>query len=514
MRTKSSIKNTITALMVSICSAILGIISQALFLKILNVEYLGINGLFTNVIAMLNIAELGIGNAIIVNLYKPIYENNIEKIKSLMFFYKKAYNIVALIILIVGLLLVPFLSYIVGEVTVDINLTIIYLLFLFSTVSSYLLIYKRSILIAYQQNYILNIIEIFYLIIYNFLQIVILYLTKNYYLYLSIKIICQLLENIIVSIYANKKYKYLEDKNYQKLDKKTEKNIFNKIKALFFHKIALFIIKGTDNILISTFLGITTVGLYSNYNTIINSTNNLFSRMISSTLASVGNLLAEDNKEKTYQIFRKIRFFNFWIATFSSCCLLVIMQNFIKLWIGEKYLLKDYILCILVFNYFLSLMKYCYSVFKDAAGIWQEDKFVPLIESIINIISSIILAKFFGLAGIFIGTIISSFTKWGYSYPKLIHKKLFNRSYENYIKENIRYLIIFILISSLSYLISLLTIHENIFIQVVINTIEAVVISNVLMIIIFYKTEEFHYFITLIKKMLKKKVGNCNEKKA
>lgn len=504
MRTSNSIKNTITALLVSFCSAFLGIISQSLFLKILNIEYLGINGLFSNIITMLGIAELGIGNAIIVNLYKPVYEQNIEKIKALMRFYKRAYNIVALIVLAIGLSLTPFLKYIVGDVSININLTAIYLLFVFSTVSSYLLIYKRTILIAHQKNYILNVIEIFYLIIYNILQIIILYITENYYLYLAIKIICQLIENIIVSIYANRKYKYLKEKECNKLDKQTEKNIFTKMKSLFFHKIATFIVKGTDNIIISTFLGVSTVGLYSNYHTIINSVSSLFSRMMTSTTASVGNLLVEKNNEKTYKTFKKIRFLNFWIATFSSSCLLNIMQNFISVWIGKKYLLDNYVLYILVLNYFFNLMKYCYSIFKDAAGIWQEDKWIPLIESIMNIIISIILVKFLGLSGVFLGTFISSLVMWCYSYPKFVHKKLFKKNYNEYIKDNIKYFFIFTLVISLSYFISLLVKTEKLLINLLFTILVSTIIPNILIMLIFYNTEEFKYFIKLTKNILKK----------
>lgn len=514
MRTKSSILNTITSLIASLCSAILGIIGQTLFLKMLNVEYLGVNGLFTNIIAMLSVAELGIGNAIIVNLYKPIFDCNIEKIKSLMHFYKKAYNIIAQVVLIIGLILVPFLGYLVGEVSVDINITIIYLLFLFSTVSSYLLIYKRSILYADQKSYILNCFEIGYLIIYNIVQIVVLYLTKNYYLYLSIKIICQLIENIVVSIYVNKKYNYLTDKNYEKLDKTTEKSIFSKVKALFFHKIASFVIKGTDNIIISTYLNIKTVGLYSSYQTVIKSVDSLFSKIISSTSASIGNLLVEEDVNKIYKTFSRIRFLDFWLATFSSTCLLAIMQSFIKFWIGEQYLLSNIVLYALVFSYFLNQMRYSYSVFKDAAGIWQEDKFVPVVESILNIVISILLVKKIGLVGVFIGTILSSLTLWVYSYPKFVHKKLFKKNYKSYIKENLRYLIIFILIAMITYLSSSLFIVKNNLMQVIVNTIVAVLVSNLLLVLIFFKTDNFKFFLNLGKKILK--INNSkkfNEKK-
>lgn len=505
MRTKNSINNTITALIASFCSAFLGIISQALFLRILNIEYLGVNGLFNNVLSMLSIAELGIGSAITVNLYKPLYENNKEKIKSLMHFYKKAYNIIAIFILTVGLLLIPFLGKIVGEVSIDINLTVVYLLFLFGTVSSYLLNYKRSILYANQKNYILNISQIFYLTIYNILQIIILYITKNYYLYLSIKIICQLLENLAISIYVNIKYKYLKEKEYKKLSTQDQKNIFTKVKALFIHKIADFFINGTDNIIISTFLNVATVGLYSNYYTIINSVNHLFSKIIYSTSASVGNLLVEGDKSKVYKTFNRIRFLNFWIATFSSTCLLVIMQSFIVFWVGKKYLLDNFALYVLVLNYYLNLMRNSYSTFKDAAGIWQEDKYIPILRAILNIVFSIIFVKLCGLSGVFIGTILSSLVLWCYSYPKYIHKQLLKKDYKSYIKDNFKYLILFLLIATLSYQISMLITINNILLKVIINTTIAVIVPNILIVVFFYKNANFKYFINLIKNIFKKR---------
>ena len=184
MRTENSIKNSISSIVLNIISMLIGFIAQALFIRILGAEFLGLNGLFSNILTMLSIFELGIGNAIIFNLYKPIANNNIEEIKSLMNFYKKAYRIIALIIGCLGLSLLPFLTYIVGKTTVEINLQYIYILFLISTDSSYLMVYKRNLLYANQKNYIINYIHIIYLIILNISQIVILMLTKNYYIYL------------------------------------------------------------------------------------------------------------------------------------------------------------------------------------------------------------------------------------------------------------------------------------------------------------------------------------------
>ena len=503
MRTKNSIKNVIAAMLSNIITIVIGLIAQAVFIKILGIEYLGLNGLFTNIISMLGIVELGLGNAIIFNLYKPLALNDTETIKSLMKFYKKSYILIASVVLIIGLVIIPFLPLLIEKVTVNINIVGIYLLFLIDIVCSYLLSYKRSIFYADQKNYYVSIIHIGYTILLNLSQLVILFFTKNYYLYLAIKIIIRIKENLIITTLANKKYQYLLEKNIKNIDKKIEKDIFTKVKALFFHKIGGFIVLGTDNILISKYLGLAVVGLYSNYYMIINAIQTLFSQALVALTPSVGNLLVKENKNKTFEIFKKIRFMNFWIATFTSVCILNMMQQFITIWIGEKYLLADVVLIVLVFNFFQKMMRNSYQTFKEAAGIYYEDRYVPLFESIINIVASIILVKIIGLPGIFLGTIISGFVLWFYSYPKYIYKKLFDRRIIDYLKETISYILLFVIIAFITFKISSLVIIDNTFIKLLINTLICMIIPNLIMLMIFFKSDNFKYYLNFLLKKYK-----------
>lgn len=503
MRKTNSLKNIIGSMASNIITIIIGLVAQALFIKILGSEYLGLNGLFSNVITMLGIVELGVGNAIIYNLYKPIAENNINKIKSLMNFYKKSYRIIAGIVLIVGIAIIPLLPFFVEEVTIDINIDLVYFLFLIDVVCSYLLSYKRSILYANQKNYIINFIHIGYTILLNIFQLLILYFTKDYYLYLIIKIVMRILENLVISKIADRKYSYINEKA-DKLDKETEKDIFTKVKALFFHKIGSFIVLGTDNIIISKLLGLATVGLYSNYYLIINAIQTVFGQIIASFTASVGNMLVTENKEKCYDVFKRIRFFNFWIAVFSSTSLLTIMDSFISIWIGKKYILPSIVLCVLVFNLYQKLMRNTYSSFKEAAGIFYEDRFVPLIESALNIIFSIVLCKWFGLAGVFMGTIISGLALWCYSYPKYVYKKIFNRSYKDYAKETLGYIMLFILIASGTYHIATIINFSNIYLEFVSNIVISLIVPNILLILVFCKTDNFEYYLDLLKSVVKR----------
>ena len=501
-RKKSSFKNMITAVSSNVLTIIVGLVAQAVFIKILGSEYLGLNGLFSNVISMLGIVELGMGSAIIYNMYKPIAENDHEKIKSLMQFYKKSYRIITLIISIIGIMIIPFIKYIVDieSITVDINVYLVYILFLLETICSYILSYKRSMLYADQKEYITNIIHMGYTILVNTMQLTFLYFTHDYYLYLIIKVMMRLVENIVISSYVNRRYSYLLDNNVTKLDSKTEKDIFQKIRALFFHKIGTFIVSGTDNIIISKYLGLVTVGLYSNYYMIINAVQTVINHIIQATRASVGNLLVTESKTKQFDVFNKIRFVNFWISCFSSICIFVIMDSFITIWIGYKFVLPTKVLLVLVINFFIVSSRSTYGAFKEAAGIFYEDHFVPIIESLLNIVLSIIFVKKFGLMGVFMGTIGSGLVLWCYSYPKYVYNKLFGRKISDYMKETIYYFIIFILIAGFTYSLAILISFDNVYLQFISNVLIALIVPNVIMLLLFSKDENFKYFINMIKR--------------
>ena len=264
---------------------------------------------------MLCIAELGIGNAIVFYLYKPLHENNVTLINSLMCFYKRAYRIVALVVFVIGLILMPFLHLFIGSTNLCVNIYIIFSLFLLDACVSYLLSYKRSILYADQKNFVINIVHLICVLLMNVIQILILVLYKNFIFYLIIKIIFRLLENLVISTYVDKNYSYLTNKDVSKLDSSILDDIKKKVMALFVHQIGAFCVNGTDNLIISKFLGLVYVGLYSNYFLIINSISSLFSQTFSAVTSSVGNLLVSENIKKSLSVFKRMNFINLWFST-------------------------------------------------------------------------------------------------------------------------------------------------------------------------------------------------------
>lgn len=507
MRTYNSIKNMIYSIISNALTIIIGFLVQKVFLSILGTEYLGLNSLYTNIVSMLAIADLGIGSAIIYNLYEPVAKNKKEKIKSLMRFYRNTYRIISLIIFVIGLILIPFLGIIIGKTTIPhFELIILFILFLLDTVSSYLLSYKRSLLYADQKIYITSIVHLGYLVIMNSLLIGCLLLTKNYYLYLIIKIICRILENVVICIIADKKYPYLKEKEVKKLSKETINDIILKVKGLIFHKIGSFFVLGTDNIIISMFLGVTIVGLYNNYYLVIYALTTLICQGFTSFTASVGNLLALESKDRIFQVFKRIRFLNYLVASYTAVSILVVMESFISCWYGAEYLLDTSVLIVLVINYYLTVMRYNISIFKEAAGIFHEDRYVPIVESIVNIVASLILLKFFGLAGVFLGTIISNLILHFYSYPKYVYKELFKDNYKNYFKSIFTYFILFIFIASFTFIVCSIIKVDSPLVQMIINIGISLIIPNLINYIFLHRKEEFNYLKELINKILKRQL--------
>lgn len=510
MRSENSIKNIIFSVILSIVTMLIGFIAQKIFLQILGTEYLGVQGLFTNILSILGIVELGIGPAMIYKLYKPLAQNNKEKIKSLTRFYKNCYIIIAFVITLLGLAILPFMKYIVGETNIDISINYIYVLFLVDTACSYLLTYKRSILYADQKNYILDAVHIIYMISMNAAQILMLVFTKNYILYLIVKIVFRILENILITIITNNKYPYIKEKEINKLSKHEKKSIYINLKGLIYQKISGVASQGINNIIISKFLGVSIVGMYSNYNLILQALNNLIFQAFSSLTATIGNLLTETNPKKSYEIYKNLLFINSWIFTFASIGMLCVIEPFITLWIGEQYILPLSVLVVLVVNFYVQGMKRTSNTFKDAAGIYYKGRFLAVIEAVLNIIFSIIFVQLYGLSGVFAGTIISSLVWFFYGYPKYVYKPIFKRTYIEYIKDYIPYVLASIIISLITYFIVLCIRLGSIWLEILLKIFIVFLIPNLLYFLLFFKTREFDYCKNIIsrfiKKMLRKKM--------
>ena len=496
MRTEKSIKNALVAIISNIVLIIIGFISQYVFKNTLGQDYLGLNGLFTSIVSMLGIVELGLGTALIYHLYKPVAENDIEKVKALMHFYRTSYRIIAGIIIIAGMILMPFLKFFI-DTTLDLNFHYIFGLFVIESAFSYLLSYKRSILYANQENYIVNIIHILYVLSMNIVQILILIYTKNYLLYLWIKIIFRIIENIAVTIVANKRYPYINVSSNNRIDNNTRNDIIIKVKGLFIHKIGSYLVLGTDNIIISKYLTLAVVGMYTSYSMITSGIKNFFSQIFYSITASVGNLLVLD-KNKAYDVYKDMLFMNFWLSGICSISFYIISKPFVTLWLGNDFVLTKSAVAALMVNLYFDTYGYTIGAFKSAAGIFHEDRWIPAFQSLINITVSIIMVQICGLAGVIIGTIVSQMLLYLYSYPVLVYKKLFNKNTKDFFLETIKYFSVYILTFLVTLIITRVATIHIIILQLLINALVCLIIPNLLFFLFFHSTSEFDYFKRLI----------------
>ena len=489
----------------SVVVLIIGFIAQRVFVDVLGLEYLGINGLFTNIITMLGIVELGLGSAIVYHLYRPLADHNIERVKSLLHFYKIGYRIVAAIVLAIGLLLMPFLPAIIGEVSIPNSIAAVYALFLTDVVFSYLLTYKRSILYADQKNYLINLTHMASMLVMNGLQIAMLLITGDFYLYLLIKIAMRITENLVINAVVNKRYSYIAEGKARSLDTETRHDIFKKVKALFMHKIGAFIVLGSDNIIIAVFLGIVTVGLYSNYYLVIAAIGMIIGQVFTAVTASVGNLLITSNAKKSYAVYNNVRFANFWLATVAATGMFVAMDSFVVVWLGQSYVLAIGVLVALSINLYLQLTRSATNSFKEAAGIFHEDRYVPLVESVVNIVLSIIFLHYFGLAGVLMGTICSNLVLHLFSYPKFVYTKLFERAYAMYYFEFAKFTGIAAIIGAITFGLSRMVNVDNAVLELFINIALALTVSNAILYTIFKNSPELKYFKRLIIDIAKHK---------
>lgn len=497
MRTKYSIINLTTAWVGQISVLLFQLLNRFVFVRTLSAEYLGVSGLFTNILSMLALAELGVGSAMTFSLYVPLVQQDIEKIKSLMRLYRNAYRVIGCIVLGLGLLLLPVYPYFIsGKPDVD-NLNLIYVLYVLNSSVSYFYSYKRSLIISDQKKYIDSIVYYSRQAVMNVLQIAILFLTHNFILYLICQFICQFIENLIISKIADKMYPYLTDKNAKPLANEDIQVIKKNVGALVFHKIGGMIVNGTSSILISKFISLAVAGIYSNYLLITNALNSIVGQAFTAITGSVGNLEASENPDKILSVFHKIYYFNFFIIGFCTICLLCLFQPFISLWVGSAYLLDNLTMIVFVINFYVNGMRKAVLTFRDASASYYYDRYKPLVESVINLTLSIALINLYGLVGLLIATTVSTLSTCTWVEPFVLYRHVFFEKFRDFIKRFVFYALImifdaFVAVNLFNLVTSqLMMVMSRGLLLFIVQLIIAVIISAVLMTITTCWTKEF-----------------------
>lgn len=503
-RTENSIKNILYTSFGQVFAIIISLIARFCFVKVLTSEYLGLNGLFSNVLSVLSLMDLGIGPAMAYSLYKPLANNDNEQIKAIMNVYKKFYIIIGCLILLVGVCLIPILPNLIStDTSVVENLNTIYILFLLNSGVSYFFSYKKTLLTSDQKNYIVASYHYVVYFLLNLSQIIVLFATKNYILFLILQIISTLTENILISQKVDKMYPYLNEKNVEKLNPKIKKEITKNVRAMTMHKIGSIVVTATDNLIISKYVGLVAVGLYSNYYLITSNLKKIITQIFDSLIASVGNLSTTKNEEKMYDVFQKTFFINFLIYSFCSICLIVLFNDFIVLWVGKNYLFDILTVLVIVANFYVTGMRKTVLLFRDALGLYWYDRYKPFFEAVINLVTSIFLSIHLGVIGVFLGTLISTMTTCFWVEPLVLYKHGLHRKFTNYLKVYVNYLSCTIGIGSLTYLIANIF-DFNIYISFIYKMVICLIIPTSCYYILFRKTENFNYIQALIIKIISK----------
>ena len=427
-RSRNATRNIIFGVILKIYQLVLPFAMRTIIMYELGVKYLGLNSLFTSILQVLNLAELGVGSAMVFSMYKPIAQEDSKTICALMRLYKVYYRAIGLVVFAAGMVLLPFIpKLIAGDVPDGINIYVLYLLNLMATVFTYwLFAYKNSILQAHQRQDVVSKVTIVTDTCKYILQIGTLFAFHNYYYYVCVLLLSQIFNNILTAIVSNKLYPQYQAEG--KLPKESVKEINQKIKDLFTSKLGFTIVSSADTVVISAFLGLEALAIYQNYYYIINAVMGFVAIIYSSITAGVGNSMIVYDTEKNYHDYRIFTFLACWVSCFSG-----LFQPFMKLWMGKDLLLPYplvILLCVYFWVYEYIMMA---SVYKDAGGIWHEDRFRPLLSGITNLVLNLLTVKFLGLYGIVLSTIVSMIIISAPWITSNIFKLIFKRSAKDYV---------------------------------------------------------------------------------
>ena len=471
---------------------------RTFFAQLLAKEYLGLSGLFSNIIAVLSLSELGLGSVIIVNLYKPLAEDDKIQVCKLMNFYRQAYHLIGLFVICCGIVLVPFVKYLVKAKVEIPYLELYFMLFILQSATSYFFSYKQSILIASQNEYICTIIRQFFNILLNVLQIIFLFLTRNYMVYLLIAIFTSLGTNIVLSMVVDQKFSYLKENRKILLHRKEKNELFKNVSSMMLHKIGNVTTNATSNILISSMMGIAITGLYSNYSLLINVLLQIVTIIFGSVSASIGDFNARESGKELNELYNALNLFSYWIFGVSSICMFSLIQPTIKLWLGEDFLLDQGCVLLIVVNYFLNGIFRVPATFVDVSGLYTRTKFKPVSMAAINLISAIILLKLCGLPGVFLGTLISYISVAIWVDPYFLYKYRFKASIMEYWKKLFLALSTTVIVGGITYYA--MTCMPNYILKVLV----VAVLSNFLFMFVYFKAPEFQYVWHRLKPIISK----------
>lgn len=506
MRVKRFLQNMVTGVGGQMFTYILQFVSRTVFIYTLGKEYLGISGLFTNIIGVLNVTELGLGAAVTFSLYAPLANDDKKKINSIMQMLRRAYFCIGAFILAAGIILIPFLPYLMKKTTDLVNIPFIFMLYVMETVSSFwFCAYKSLIFNADQKRYVVSLYTYSAKIIGTVCQIAVLFTAKSFVFYTMIGIFINILGNFMIAHKVDVCYPFLKEKA-EPLPEAEKKEIYKNVIGTAAYKVNTMLINSTDNIVISAFISVAAVGVYDNYHMISNSVFIFLRSLFTSATAGIGNFVAKEEKKQSEFLFRVMMFAMFWIFGFATICLWVLIDPFIALAWGEDFLLEKVTVVAILIEFLIKSFQVVTIVYKDACGLFWKGKYRPVATTIVNLTVSLLLVQKLGILGVVLGTIASRLlTTWWFE-PWLIYRNVFEMSCKMYF---VRYFCAVAFVAVYIGILEILSLPfaDITFVNLGIKSILCVIVPNFFTWLLFRRTDEFIYlknmFTGIVTGMLK-----------
>ena len=477
---------------------LLKFIVRMVFVKTLPIEYLGINGLFSNVLAILSLAELGIGPAIVYSLYKPLVYDDKEIVKGIMRLFKEIYIAVGGIILVLGLALYPFLDNFIKDGQSVPQVHYFYFVFLLNTVVSYFWTYKRNLLIADQKQYVVNIYQAIVQVLVAVLQIIFLLIFADYWCFIILMMVGTVLENFSIASKVDKEYQYLNEAA-EVLDLDIKHQIVKNTKAMICHKIAGMVVFSSSNLILSKFTGLAVVGLYNNYYMVIVALNTFADKFFESITASIGNLMVLEGSNKKIKAFRITEFITALQAAICFCGLYVLFNPFVELWVGKQYLFSKTVVAAMAVSFYLTYMRKAVLMFRDACGLYWNDRYKPLAESVINLTASIYLTINYGVIGVVLGSIISTILTCFWVEPYVLFNNGIDINLKNYFMDYLKFTVVALLSALTSNFIYSSLFSKVTLVNFIVGIFFCVIITFILWYVVFKNRKEMQFLVNLLK---------------
>lgn len=489
-RSSNAIKNIIVALLCQAVTFVFSFATRTIFINLLGDEYNGLTSFFQNVVAMLSFTELGVGTAIIYALYKPVAENNIEKLKSLMGFYKKIYRILATIILVLGVIITPTLKFFLETDIPFGKVSLYFLIYLGNTAVSYLFIYKSSILNADQRNRTVKLITTIFLVLKHSIEIAVLLLTHSFVAYLVVQLICTVLNNLTISTVANKYYPWLKEKA-SKLEKSERKTIFDDVKSMFVYRVGGILLNNSASLIMSKIVGVVVLGFYSNYNLWVGAATTFLELIFHALTGSLGNLNSSKDTKSSEKVLRECNFMSFFLYTICAVGMFVLLDDIIYIWLGPERILGKTVCFAMVANLYIYGMLQGVMAYRMTTDLFRITKYIILVTCALNIGLSIGMGLKWGLFGVLIATSIARLVSNFWYEPFMLYKKIFKMSATKHFVKQGMYFVTTLASGAITYFVCDKLFTEVTIISIVVKFVLCVAIPSVIILVLYFRTEEF-----------------------